>query len=71
LHERLEVSRVLGLVRLNADDYLPAVAFSDRHDLVRALHRLHAKDRWPLRRPQLGHVILFAHARAGAAERSG
>jgi hypothetical protein len=68
LHEGLEVSRVLRLVRLNTYDYLPPVAFSDRHDLVRALHRLHAKDPWPLRRPQLCHVILFVHARPGAAE---
>ena len=57
LHERLEVRGVLRLVGLNADDNLPAISFSDRHYLVRALHRLHPKHRWSLRRSQLCHLI--------------
>jgi hypothetical protein len=45
--EKIDVREIFGLVRFDADDYLPVMSFTKRDDLFAFGHRPHANYRGP------------------------
>src|SRR5664279_6459078 len=53
--EKIDVREIFGLVWFYADDYLPVVSFTKRHDLFAFGHRPHANYGGPFVGSQLRH----------------